>query len=173
MPKSRPSKASNDRLPALKSAPGCPGLAPPVKVALAKAVTKMPGINALPGGSSWEPNWDGYRAVAIRDDNGATLWSRQGKDLSRYSVGVKRRRAGLWPSACADISARQVSFTCLNMSTSFTTPGTAQRQSIGAPEGNSHVQLVACASPGVGLPLRRGSLYEPVREGPSKQGGLL
>jgi len=55
----------------------------------------------------------------------------------------------------------------------ITTPGTAQRQSIGAPEGNSHVQLVACASPGVRLPLRRGSLYEPVREGPSKQGGLL
>ena len=42
-----------------------------------------------------EPKWDGYRAVAIRDDHGATFWSRQGKELTRYSVGVKRQRADL------------------------------------------------------------------------------
>jgi ATP-dependent DNA ligase len=55
-----------------------------VKVALARAITKMPQANALPGDVSWEPKWDGYRAVAIHDDEGTSLWSRQGKDLTRY-----------------------------------------------------------------------------------------
>jgi hypothetical protein len=36
------------------------GLAPPVKVALARAVTKMPRPGALPGTLTWEPKWDGY-----------------------------------------------------------------------------------------------------------------
>ena len=83
------------------------GLAPPVKVALARAVTKMP--RALPGKLIYEPKWDGYRAIGIRDNSGASLWSRQGKDLTGYSVGVKRRRAALWPSESAVTSARQVS----------------------------------------------------------------
>lgn len=30
--------------------------------------------------------------VAVRDEHGATLWSRQGKELTGYSVGVKRQR---------------------------------------------------------------------------------
>ncbi|MFC9335803.1 hypothetical protein [Arthrobacter sp. NPDC057009] len=34
------------------------GLAPPVKVALAKVVTKMP--RARPGNLLYEPKWDGY-----------------------------------------------------------------------------------------------------------------
>jgi hypothetical protein len=36
------------------------GLAPPVKVALARAVTKMPRPGALPGTLTFEPKWDGY-----------------------------------------------------------------------------------------------------------------
>lgn len=58
------------------------GLAPPVKVALARPVTKMP--RARPGTLLYEAKWDGYRALIIRDNDRATLWSRQGKDLSRY-----------------------------------------------------------------------------------------
>ncbi|MFF2347542.1 ATP-dependent DNA ligase [Pseudarthrobacter sp. NPDC058119] len=60
------------------------GLAPPVKVALARAVDKMPRGGALHGDLLFEPKWDGYRCVAVRDDHGATLWSRQGKQLSGY-----------------------------------------------------------------------------------------
>jgi ATP-dependent DNA ligase len=78
------------------------GLVPPVQVALARAVTKMPRAGDLPGTLLYEPKWDGYRAIGIRDDNGATLWSRQGKDLTRYSVGVKRR--------CADFGLMTVQF---------------------------------------------------------------
>lgn len=60
------------------------GLAPPVKVARARVVTKMPRAGAAPGKLIYEPKWDGYRATGIRDNNGTTLWSRQGKDLTRY-----------------------------------------------------------------------------------------
>ncbi|MFP3460078.1 ATP-dependent DNA ligase [Arthrobacter globiformis] len=61
-----------------------PGLAPPVKVALARAVDKMPRGGASHRDLLFEPKWDGYRCVAVRDDRGATLWSRQGKELSGY-----------------------------------------------------------------------------------------
>jgi hypothetical protein len=91
---------------------------------LARAVTKMPRAGALPGTLAFEAKWDGYRCIAIRDNNGASLWSRQGKDLTRYSVGVKRRRADVWPSDGAVVSARQGSLTCLSMSTSFRTART-------------------------------------------------
>lgn len=71
-----------DRPPAGAGLPA--GLAPPVKVALARAVARMPRAGALPGNLVFEPKWDGYRCIGIRDDNGATLWSRQGKELTRY-----------------------------------------------------------------------------------------
>jgi ATP-dependent DNA ligase len=92
-----------------------------------------------PGLCPMSPNWDGYRCVAIHDDTGVALWSRQGKELTGYSVGVKRRRADLWPSESAVISARQVSLTSLGMPTSFSTTRTASRRgrTTGAPAGNS------------------------------------
>jgi ATP-dependent DNA ligase len=99
------------------------GLAPPVKVALARAVTKMP--RARPGNLLYEPKWDGYRCAVVRDNDRATLWSRQGKDLTRYSVALMRPCADLWPGESAVISARQVSLTCLNMPTSFRATRTA------------------------------------------------
>lgn len=96
-------------------------LRPPVSLALAKAADSVPAEGAMPGGSIYEPKFDGYRAAIFVRPGGASLLSRQGKDLSRYSVGVKRRRADLWPSESAVISARQVSLTCLSGSTSFRT----------------------------------------------------
>ena len=60
------------------------GLVPPIQVALARAVSRMPSAKSLPGGALFEPKWDGYRAVWIRDANGATLRSRQNKDLTKY-----------------------------------------------------------------------------------------
>lgn len=35
-------------------------LTPPVAVALARAVERIPGPTALPGGCLYEPKWDGY-----------------------------------------------------------------------------------------------------------------
>jgi hypothetical protein len=60
------------------------GLIPPVKVALARAVEKIPRPGALPGGAWYEPKWDGYRAVISRDGDETSIWSRQGKNLTRY-----------------------------------------------------------------------------------------
>jgi ATP-dependent DNA ligase len=67
---------------------------------LARAVKKMPRGNALPGQLVYEPKWDGYRAVGIRDDNGAMLWSRQGKDLTRYFPELVEAIASEVPPGC-------------------------------------------------------------------------
>ncbi|MBM7806718.1 ATP-dependent DNA ligase [Geodermatophilus bullaregiensis] len=68
------------------SVPGLPGLPPdlagPVAVALAKPVRDLPEGDALPGGCRYEPKWDGYRLVVVRDRAGTRLWSRQGRDLT-------------------------------------------------------------------------------------------
>ncbi|WP_454852185.1 ATP-dependent DNA ligase [Promicromonospora soli] len=71
-----------------------PELAGPVRVALARAVERIPQIGALPGGSRFEPKWDGFRLVAVCDERGASLWSRRGTDLSTTFPEVS--------SACVD-----------------------------------------------------------------------
>lgn len=57
-------------------------LRPPLNMALARPVHGMPAADALPGGSRFEPKFDGFRIAAYVDDS-VTLWSRQGKDLTR------------------------------------------------------------------------------------------
>ncbi len=59
-----------------------PGLSVPVDVALARAVDRIPGPSALPGGCRYEPKWDGYRAVVVVDAGSARLYSRRGTDMS-------------------------------------------------------------------------------------------
>ena len=78
----------------------------PVDVELAGAVDAIPGPNALPGGTVWEPKWDGYRGVIVRSNDreppakkgrppaerarpagsiGSTrIWSRNHRDLSDW-----------------------------------------------------------------------------------------
>jgi ATP-dependent DNA ligase len=99
-------------------------LHPPVSLALAKAIGRVPETGALRGPLLYEPKWDGFRTVILVGSDGVSLWSRQGKDLRRFSVGVKRRRADVWPGESAVISVRQVSLTCLSRSTSFRTTRT-------------------------------------------------
>lgn len=40
----------------------------------------------LPEGPGWqyEPKWDGFRCIAVRDGNEVLLWSKSGKPLGRY-----------------------------------------------------------------------------------------
>ena len=40
----------------------------------------------LPEGTGWqyEPKWDGFRCIAMRDGDGVELWSKSGKPLARY-----------------------------------------------------------------------------------------
>ncbi|MGN6548343.1 MAG: ATP-dependent DNA ligase [Pararhizobium sp.] len=43
-------------------------------------------VAELPDGEGWqyEPKWDGFRAIAVRDGASVALWSRAGKPLGRY-----------------------------------------------------------------------------------------
>ena len=54
---------------------------PPVEPMLAKAASKVP---TDPGVWSFEPKWDGFRALVFRDGNELVLQSRNGKELGRY-----------------------------------------------------------------------------------------
>jgi ATP-dependent DNA ligase len=56
-------------------------VAPPVAPMLAKAAAKVP---AEAGQWSYEPKWDGFRAIVFRDGDDVLLQSRNGKPLSRY-----------------------------------------------------------------------------------------
>lgn len=42
--------------------------------------------DALPAGSGWsfEPKWDGFRALAVRQGGEASLWAKSGRPLGRY-----------------------------------------------------------------------------------------
>lgn len=59
-------------------------VAPPVDPMLAKAAAKVPGAGEEPGSWSYEPKWDGFRAIVFRDGDEVLLQSRNGKPLSRY-----------------------------------------------------------------------------------------
>ena len=54
---------------------------PPVDPMLAKAAVKVPQDA---GCWSYEPKWDGFRAIVFRDGDDVLLQSRNGKPLSRY-----------------------------------------------------------------------------------------
>ena len=54
---------------------------PPVEPMLAKAATKVPDDAGV---WSYEPKWDGFRALAFRDGDDVVLQSRSGKELGRY-----------------------------------------------------------------------------------------
>jgi ATP-dependent DNA ligase len=54
---------------------------PPIEPMLAKAATKVPDD---PGVWSYEPKWDGFRALVFRDGDDVVLQSRSGKELGRY-----------------------------------------------------------------------------------------
>ena len=56
-------------------------VAPPVDPMLAKATAKVPDE---PGVWSYEPKWDGFRALVFRDGDDVVLQSRNGKELGRY-----------------------------------------------------------------------------------------
>lgn len=77
-----------------------PALHPPVSLALAKAVDSVPAEAALPGGCRYEPKWDGYRACALVGAGGVSLYSRQGKELSRYFPDLLEALAGHVPPGC-------------------------------------------------------------------------
>jgi ATP-dependent DNA ligase len=59
-----------------------------IATALTEPIAPMEAklVSALPDGSGWqfEPKWDGFRAIAVRDGEAVTIWSKSGKPLDRY-----------------------------------------------------------------------------------------
>src|SRR4051812_49557274 len=60
---------------------------PPLEPMLAKAQAKVP---PEAGVWSYEPKWDGFRALVFRDGDKIVLLSRSGKDLGRYFPEVEQ-----------------------------------------------------------------------------------
>lgn len=75
-------------------------LRPPVSLAMAKGADSVPPRGALPGGCIYEPKWDGFRTVILAASEGVSLWSRQGRDLSRYFPELLEAAAAQVPPGC-------------------------------------------------------------------------
>ncbi|TZG25784.1 ATP-dependent DNA ligase [Sphingomonas montanisoli] len=56
----------------------------PIVTPIAPMEAKL--VEALPEEPGWqfEPKWDGFRAIAVRDGERVALWSKSGKTLGRY-----------------------------------------------------------------------------------------
>jgi ATP-dependent DNA ligase len=54
----------------------------PVEPALARPVRSIADTQGLPGGTAWEPKWDGMRVLALADGAATALRSRHGEDLT-------------------------------------------------------------------------------------------
>ena len=55
---------------------------------LAKHAATLPAGSALPGGTVYEPKWDGYRGILVREEDGCRVWSRGGADLTSCFTDV-------------------------------------------------------------------------------------
>ncbi|MBC2589527.1 ATP-dependent DNA ligase [Rhodococcus aetherivorans] len=76
-------------------------VAPPIAPMLAKAVSEVPAQPA-DGDPEWsyEPKWDGFRAVVFRDGDEVVFASRGGKDLVRYFPELAAAVRAELPARC-------------------------------------------------------------------------
>ncbi|HEV7184401.1 MAG TPA: ATP-dependent DNA ligase [Leifsonia sp.] len=77
----------------------------PVAPMLAKAVPKVPEPESVAGGLSYEPKWDGFRAIVYAEGSGATveqveIGSRGSKMLTRYFPELVEAFTRLLPGPC-------------------------------------------------------------------------
>lgn len=77
-----------------------PALQPPLDVALAKTVRGIQDTAGLPGQALYEPKFDGYRLVVVCDQDKVRLWSRQGRDLTRYFPDLEQATSSMIPAGC-------------------------------------------------------------------------
>jgi ATP-dependent DNA ligase len=68
---------------------------------LAKAVTGVPAPDSVVGGLSYEPKWDGFRCIVLRDGDEVELASRGAKPLTRYFPEVVGAVLAHLPPRCA------------------------------------------------------------------------
>ncbi|MBG6237880.1 ATP-dependent DNA ligase [Mycetocola sp. CAN_C7] len=67
---------------------------------LAKAVKDVPEPDSVAGGLSYEPKWDGFRAIVSFDGSTVEIGSRGSKPLTRYFPELTDALARLLPSPC-------------------------------------------------------------------------
>jgi ATP-dependent DNA ligase len=73
---------------------------PPVQPMLAKSVKGIPDPAKHDGGLSFEPKWDGFRAIVFRDGDEVEITSRNTKPLTRYFPEVVEACRELLPPRC-------------------------------------------------------------------------
>jgi ATP-dependent DNA ligase len=67
---------------------------------LAKSVPQVPAQDSVPGGLSYEPKWDGFRALISWDGESVEIGSRGAKPLTRYFPELVEAFARLLPEPC-------------------------------------------------------------------------
>jgi len=73
---------------------------PPVRPMLAKSVKGIPDPAKFDGGLSFEPKWDGFRAIVFRDRDEVEITSRNTKPLTRYFPEVVAAIKEQLPARC-------------------------------------------------------------------------
>jgi ATP-dependent DNA ligase len=73
---------------------------PPVRPMLAKSVKGIPDPAKFDGGLSFEPKWDGFRAIVFRDGDEVEITSRNTKPLTRYFPEVVEAMKEQLPERC-------------------------------------------------------------------------
>ncbi|KNX37025.1 ATP-dependent DNA ligase [Luteipulveratus halotolerans] len=73
----------------------------PITPMLAKAVKGVPAADSVEGGLSYEPKWDGFRVLVLRDGDDVELASRGSKPLTRYFPEVVEAVRAHLPQRCA------------------------------------------------------------------------
>ena len=68
---------------------------------LAKAVTGVPAPDSVTGGLAYEPKWDGFRCIVLRDGDEVELASRGSKPLTRFFPELVRAVREHLPPRCA------------------------------------------------------------------------
>jgi ATP-dependent DNA ligase len=76
-------------------------IALPVSPMLAKAVTGVPAPDSVAGGLAYEPKWDGFRCIVLRDGDQVELASRGSKPLTRYFPELVQAVLSYLPERCA------------------------------------------------------------------------
>ena len=73
---------------------------PPLQPMLAKSVKGVPAADSVDGGLSYEPKWDGFRAIVFRDGDEVVVASRSTKELTRYFPDVVTAAKENLPERC-------------------------------------------------------------------------
>jgi len=81
-----------------------PSASSPIAPMLAKAVPEVPEPDSVAGGLSYEPKWDGFRAIVYADGDGAVesveIGSRGSKMLTRYFPELVEAFRSILPGPC-------------------------------------------------------------------------